>query len=147
MKSIIIFILIGISINYRPENAIAYARKYCHNYNTRYQFYPEDDKSGSFVSQCLVAGGLSFSQAKCYSIRQGIIYGVSNLQHCLQQIGWKKSYQITGDFKAGYPFFVSSSQAMIATKVTQSSITYCSHTPDRCDSQIKPRSSFIYYYP
>ena len=147
MKSIIIFILIGISINYIPSQAISYARRYCQNYNTRYDTYPEDEKAASFVSQCLVAGGINFWNTNCSSIRKGIIYGPYNLYNCLTKIGWKRSTKLTKEFKSGYPFFIGKNIPKIATYVSNISITYCSHAPDRCDAKIQPRSDFIYFYP
>ena len=145
MKVLLLCLMICFIYTYDTEKAIKYARKYCNIYNPHYYHYGTMGDCANFVSQCLVAGGEDFKG--CNGVNsQGTIEIVSYLEACLTFKGWKRSYGMNKDFKAGYPFFMHSQHAMIATSVRGNTLRFCAHTNDRCDSLITASSSYIYYY-
>ena len=70
---------------------------------------------------------------------------VSNLKSCLTKKGWKSKTGLPKGFKGGYPFFNGNQYAMIATGVSGSTVTYCSHFPDTC-GKTTSGSNYDYYY-
>lgn len=99
MKSsfLLLLILIQNIISYDPNKAIAYARQWAKSRNPNYHDYSgEGGDCANFVSQCLIAGG--FSTSSCYGNygQGGTIPYVPNLETCLVQKGWIKSYSIPG---------------------------------------------------
>ena len=144
MKYIFLLFLIELSLTYNPSAAILYARKYCNTYHPYYDYYQEGD-AAHFVSQCLVAGGLSFKGCNGLN-NKGFFYRVPDLASCLIKIGWKHTKGMTKQFKKGFPFFIGNYHVMIATEVNGNSVTYCAHTIDRCDYTMKADSTYIYYY-
>ena len=143
MKSLILFFLIGLSLSYNPEDAVSYARKYCKDYNSEYYHYDGVD-GPNFVSQCLKAGGQDFD--KCVGVdKKGAIPLLGNLKSCLIQKGWKtRANSIPKNFKPGYPF-IGPASAMIATKVTNTSITFCRHSADTCSGRTS-KDNYIFFY-
>ena len=144
MKLALLVILVGLAFSYNPSAAVNYALAHCRNYNPAYNSYPGADCS-NFVSQCLIAGGLSLSG--CYGLDAwGTLPWVDNLRNCLSQKGWRKSSTRPDSFRAGYPFFMNAYQhAMLATSVNGGSVSYAAHTNDRCgDASIS--SGVTYYY-
>ena len=146
MKKIILLFLIGFSITYDTAAAIRYARTYCKNYNSAYGRYPESPgEDVFFVSQCMIAGGLEFSDCSGASKERGCLTRVTDLKRCLQQKGWKHSTSRPASYKAGYPIFsIGYSHAMLSTSVGGNVIRYCSHKNDRCDASIS--DNIEYYY-
>ena len=143
MKSIILFLLIGLSISYNTLDAITYARKHCSSYNSAYENYQGSDNA-NFVSQCLIEGGQSLEG--CVGLdNKGSIINVADLKSCLTQKGWKSQKGFTNKFKAGYPFFTNNMDAMLATVVTGKDIIFCGHTVDRCDKQTSGEQ-YTYFY-
>ena len=131
MKAILLFLLIGLTLSYSTSDAIAYAKKYCGTYNSAYIKYNGKD-CANFVSQCMHAGGQSFSDCGGRD-GKGMIPGVSNLKACLKSKGWKSASTKPKGFKAGYPVFVKSySHAMLAVGFSGSDILVASHTNPRC---------------
>ena len=107
MKSLFIILLLSYlfqnTLSYNPKKAIAYAQKW---YNRRNPSYADYSGSGgdcaNFVSQCLIAGGLSFSGCEGTYGTGGTIPLVTNLEKCLVRKGWSKSSYIpSGGFPAG----------------------------------------------
>ena len=148
MKNIILLVLIGLSLTYTPSKAVEYARKYCKNYNKNYANYAnQGGDCANFVSQCMIAGGMSFKSCSVSWIDgHGCLPRVKDLKSCLTQKGWKHSTTRPSSFKAGYPIFLTSgSHAMLATGNYGSGVYFCGHTNDRCDSTIT--SGIEYYYP
>ena len=104
MKSLFLCLfLIHNTLSYNPQKAIDYARSW---YNRRNPIYTDYSDMGgdcaNFVSQCLIAGG--FSTSGCYGNwgTGSTIPVVTNLEQCLTDKGWKKSYSIpSGGFPAG----------------------------------------------
>ena len=146
MKSIIFILLLNFIFSYNPTSAIQYARKYCRKYNTEYKNYKDYGcDCSNFVSQCLMAGGLSLK--KCVGLdEKGSIPKTKNLKTCLTQLGWKSQVGVPKAFKAGYPFFWGDNHARIATAVNGKTITYCDHKcTDTCDGKITD-DTLIYYY-
>ena len=148
MKNIILLVLIGLaSLAYNPSKAVSYARKYCINHNYIYYNYAsQGGDCANFVSQCMIAGGMSFTNCKVSWIdSKGCLPRVADLKSCLQQKGWKHSTSRPKNFKAGYPIFLtSSSHAMLATGIYGSGVYFCAHDNDRCDATIN--SGIEYYY-
>ena len=95
MKYLLLFsiYLIGISISYRPSEAVAYARRWAYSRNPAYIGFddPDTDESASFISQCLIAGGFSTSECPGNNGKGNTFSDVPNLENCLVQKGWKKS--------------------------------------------------------
>ena len=146
MNIVFLFLFIELSLSYNLKAAIAYARKYCSNYNTIYnnQSMYGGNESANFVSQCLVAGGLDFKE--CVGKKdKGMIVSVSDLRACLDKKGWKKSVGVPKQFIGGYPFFQGNMHAMIATEVKGTIVTFCGHQNDRCEHNLN-QPSYIYYY-
>ena len=83
MKSFLFLVLIGLAISYNANAAVNYALKHCRNYNKAYNSYPGAD-CANFVSQCLIAGGLSLKG--CHGLDgKGTLPLVSNLRKCLSK--------------------------------------------------------------
>ena len=144
MKITLLLILVGLSFSYNPSAAVNYALKYCRDYNPSYNSYYGVD-CANFVSQCLIAGGLSLSG--CYGLdSRGTLPLVANLKNCLSQKGWRSSSTRPSNFKAGYPFFANAYEhAMLATSISGGYVYYAAHTNDRCgDSAMS--SGITYYY-
>ena len=138
MKGIIFFLLVGLTLTYDPSKGITYAKKYCKNYNKNYINYRnQGGDCANFVSQCLIAGGENLS---------GCGGTDKNLEACLSSKGWSHSKGINGSFKAGFPFFSPGTHAMIATSVSGSSLKFCAHTNDRCESSLTASSQYNFYY-
>ena len=143
MKSIILFLIIGLSFSYNANDAISYARKYCKSYNTYYASYPGLD-TANFVSQCLIAGGQTFDN--CLGLDdKGSISNIANLISCLIKKGWKYQEGFTKKFLPGYPFFLRNNDAMLATDVSGKNITFCGHSTDRCN-RTTSGDQYTYFY-
>ena len=144
MKTIILFLIIGLSLSYDPDKAVSYARQYCKKYNTDYKEYDFDGTN--FVSQCLIAGGQDFE--KCVGVdNKGSIYLLANLKACLIQKGWKtRANSIPNKFKPGYPF-IGASSVMIATDIKDDTITYCKHSSNTCDATTTDHRFIFFYLP
>ena len=147
MKFIISFLLFAFSITYKPNNAVAYARKYCWNYNPDYPNYPEylQHDNAHFVSQCLLEGGQNFDG--CPNVnRVGLFSSVNSLKNCLRQKGWKSSKTKPPSFKAGYPMIkLDLSSTIIVTEVKGNTTYYCSHLPDICDRKLDSKHYYYFY--
>ena len=147
MKSLIIFILLGLSLTYKPEDAVSYARTHCAVYSKSYSdLSKEGGDSANFVSQCLKAGGLDLSNCGVKTDKHGSIHKSADLKSCLTKKGWHSSTSLPSGFKGGYPMFrTSNSHALIATIVSGTTVYYCSHTDDHCDAILG--SGVTYFYP
>ena len=140
MKIIILLLLIGLSLTYDRSAAIKYARTLCSSYH-----YPEyEQTSASFVSQCMIAGGMNFNSCSIgWRDEHGGFPRATDLKSCLQQKGWKHSSSRPASFKAGYPIFSTQYEhAMLATAISGNSVRFA--TPDVCDRTIY--SGIEYYY-
>ena len=149
MRLLILYLLIGIvfSLSYNADKAIFYARKYCQHYNPQYDDLGRlGGDAAHFVSQCLIAGGLSL--AECDGLNyDGTILGAENLKRCLQRKGWTYSSEITDKFKPGYPFFNKfNNHVKLATAVNKKTITFCSHTRDYCEQNTIIDDSYYFYF-
>ena len=146
MKVILFSILIAFALSYNPSNAVAYALKYCKNYNNQYPNYRNmGGDCANFVSQCLIAGGMNFSG--CQNVKSsGVIAGVTSLKNCLLKKGWHLSTTKPSSFKAGYPMVKPDySHTIIATEIKSGTIYYSGHTNDVCNKQLG--YSVYYLYP
>ena len=147
MKIFTLCLLIGLSLSYNTTNAIHYARLNCIEHAGPYN--PDDyrikgQQCARYISQCLRAGGQDFNG--CSGIdSKGNFLKVVDLRRCLTLKGWKSKKGLPKQFKAGYPFFIENSHAMLATYLKGKNITFCSNSPDRCDYKTTDKS-FIYYY-
>ena len=140
MKIIILLLVIELSLTYDRSAAIKYARTYCQTYHI-----PEfEQTSASFVSQCMIAGGMDFSSCSVnWRDDHGGLPRVRDLKSCLLQKGWKYSSTRPASFKAGYPIFSTQyDQAMLATGISGNRVIFAS--PNVCDRTIS--SSIEYYY-
>ena len=148
MKTIILLFLIGLSFSYNPGEAVKYAKKYWQNYNPKYANYKNDGGDcANFVSQCMIAGGLSFSGCNVsWRDGHGCLPRVKDLKSCLTQKGWHHSTSKPAKFKAGYPIFSRShSHAMLATTVDGNTVKFAAHTTNYYDHKLS--ESVDYYYP
>ena len=50
MKAILISILLGLTFSYNREGAVAYALKYCNNYNPNYNKYSRRNEEMAILS-------------------------------------------------------------------------------------------------
>ena len=145
MKILLFFLFIGLSLTYSPTKAIGYAKQYCRSYNPKYLNYRNlGGDSANFVSQCLIAGGEKLTDCKGKDSK-GSIPVVKDLEECLQQKKWGVTQTVDRMFIAGYPFFIPSRRAFIATDISGNNIKYCSHTNDRCDATVAASKKFEYY--
>jgi hypothetical protein len=148
MKAIILLFLIGLTFSYDRSAAISYAKKYWQNYNPKYANYKDQGGDcANFVSQCMIAGGFSFSSCSVsWRDSHGCLPRVRDLKSCLEQKGWKHSSSKPAAFKAGYPMFAKShSHAMLATTVDGSTVKFAAHTTNYYDHKLS--ESVDYYYP
>ena len=134
-KKLVLFLICFIGVfSYSAKKAVAYANKYCDKRNKEYHDYSnEGGDCANFVSQCLIAGGLSLSE--CVHDKHGSVINVGKLESCLKNKGWhhKESSSIPKDFKAGGVITINDSgHAMIAVTKT----TFAAHTNDRCGAKI-----------
>ena len=87
--------LIGTSFSYNPSKAVAYAKQWAYSRNPKYYDYSNmGGDCANFVSQCLIAGGLSLSGCPGTYGQGGTIPLVSNLETCLVQKGWRRADQM-----------------------------------------------------
>ena len=135
MKAILICLLLGLSVSYKGDLAVAYAKKHCSKYNPAYNNYRKIDmtaESINFMSQCIHAGGQNFTGCEGLDDK-GMFKNIQDLKKCLQAKGWTK----TEIFAPGNPIFQRRyAYGMIATAVEDKAVKFCSHSPDRCHSQI-----------
>ena len=92
---LLILVLIGYSFSYNAQKAYNYAKRWALDRNPNYYDYSEEGGDcANFVSQCLIAGGLSLSD--CYGSDGvgGTVPYVPNLESCLLKKGWKSSSSI-----------------------------------------------------
>ena len=135
MKAILFLFLLGLTFSYNASGAVAYAHKYCNNYNPNYNKYSVLTQEGAnFVSQCMsIGGGLDFEGCEGRNT-EGMFKYIYDLKRCLILKGWKR----TSFPQKGSPmFFIPITHVMFVTddKVIDNRVTYCSHTPDRCDAK------------
>ena len=143
MKVALFLVLVGLALSYNPSAAVNYAKAHCKSYNYNYNTYPGAD-CANFVSQCLIAGGLSLSGCDGLDNKGAIPY-VPNLINCIKKKGWSGHGSRPSCFKAGYPFFMNAYQhAMLALSISGNSVYYAGHTRDRCGEI--PISSGVTYY-
>ena len=149
MKAILICLILGLTLSYDPQAAIAYADTYCRNYNPRYNNYPEYIRGNAahFISECLRAGGLDFSG--CANLnKEGMIPDYVSLQNCLvYKYGWKKYTTRPPNYKPGYPTFLKyGPNAFLVVGIQGDNLYIDSHTPDRCHIAMD-ETILVYYYP
>ena len=149
MKIIILSLLLFFTISYKRERAVEYARKYCKTYNPAYINYSKMiGDSTNFVSQCLIAGGLSFDGCAGRDVR-GSIPVIANLKTCLSKKGWKNTNGLNNNFKDGYPFFYKKNWSYIATAVIGKKLKACTHDYEiPCDVIVNETevNNFQYFY-
>jgi hypothetical protein len=143
-KKLVLFLICFIGVfSYSAKKAVAYANKYCDKRNKEYHDYSnEGGDCANFVSQCLIAGGLSLSE--CVHDKHGSVINVGKLESCLKNKGWhhKESSSIPDGFKAGGVITINNGgHAMIAVTKT----TFAAHTNDRCGAKI-PNSKNKYFW-
>ena len=143
-KKLVLFLICFIGVfSYSAKKAVAYANKYCDKRNKEYHDYSnEGGDCANFVSQCLIAGGLSLSE--CVHDKHGSVINVGKLESCLKNKGWhhKESSSIPDGFKAGGVITINDGgHAMIAVTKT----TFAAHTNDRCGAKI-PNSKNKYFW-
>ena len=114
--------------DYIREDAIEYAKKYCDHYNDDYSYLSNKDTEPiNFVSQCLFAGGQSFSGCRGKNM-YGMIYIYNDLTTCLYKKGWKFSETKNDKIKEGYPALIKGSRKLvIITGFKDNKVIYCGH--------------------
>ena len=143
-KKLVLFLICFIGVfSYSAKKAVAYVNKYCDKRNKEYHDYSnEGGDCANFVSQCLIAGGLSLSE--CVHDKHGSAINVGKLESCLKNKGWhhKESSSIPDGFKAGGVITINNGgHAMIAVTKT----TFAAHTNDRCGAKI-PNTKNKYFW-
>ena len=145
MKIYLIFFLLKVFFSFNTSDVIEYARTWCQNMNPEFNT-DEIWEIGNFASQCLYAGGQSFSGCKGKD-NKGMIPDIDNLVECLtKKKGWKASLSKTSSFKPGY-FVIRKGHTspLIVTGINGNNLTYCRHKDFKCD-EIIDADDVIYYY-
>ena len=152
MKAIFILLLFNLVISYNNQKAAAYAKRYCRNFNPKYNSYAHKGPNcdcANFVSQCLKEGGFDFSGCSTRD-ELGMVYSSTALRSCLDKKGWKKTKTPTRSFKEGYPIFNYDDpilHAMIASSVYGKEILFCDHKiVGRCNLPLQDTSNKFEYY-
>ena len=146
MKTVLICLLFGLALSYNAQLALLYAQNYCNKYNPNYNDYHKMDgnkEAFNFISQCLKEGGVDFTGCEGLDDK-GMITDAYLLQKCLLSKGWKKS----AIFAPGYPIFsLRYSARGIIISVSEKSVRFCAHGPNRCNSQIMKKLAETYAPP
>ena len=108
LQILITLSLITFSLTYDRAKAVEYAYQYYKNINHRcgsgrtacspYGYYGNENckyakhngDCANFVSQCVIAGGVSL-KSKCKVSRCDVILGAKSLGVCLHKLGWKRA--------------------------------------------------------
>ena len=135
------------NLDYIPQDAINYAKTYCKKYNPNYKEYELDEfEEANFISQCLFAGGQSFSGCKTRD-EHGMVFKYNDLQDCLKSKGWVDSRTRDSRFKLGYPIFKAYDRyPLLAVGLRGNKILYAAHRVDECEHEINDED-LIFYYP
>ena len=146
MKLFILFLIFQIIFPYHPSDAVKYAKKYGEVNNPKYITYDlQENEDVNFVSQCLFAGGESFSGCRGKD-RKGMIYNYNDLLECLRNKGWTESRERNSTFKAGYPVLLYKDRhPMIAIDFEGDKTVYCAHRNNEC-FQTKNNDELIFLY-
>ena len=146
MKLFILFLIFQIIFPYQPSDAVKYAKKYGEVNNPKYINYKEkENEDVNFVSQCLFAGGESFSGCRGKD-RKGMIYNYNDLLECLRIKGWTESRERNSTFKAGYPVLLYKDRhPMIAIDFEGDKTVYCGHRNNEC-FQTRNNDDLIFLY-
>ena len=131
--------------DYIREDAIEYAQKYCDHYNEDYGYMTDKDfEPINFVSQCLFAGGQSFSGCRGKN-KHGMIYIYNDLIECLDKKGWKFSDTKTDKIKEGYPALIKGERIfVIITGFKNNKVINCAHYKDK--KKEIDQDKLVYYY-
>ena len=137
MKKILIFFLLGLIFSYDGTSAATYAQKYCNNYNPNYNKYESKTAENiNFISQCIsIGGGQDFEGCEGRDDK-GMFTKGSDLKNCLISKGWKTA--ITSKKGSIAFMIIDNNDVKIITSDKADIIgrvTFCSHTPDRCDAK------------
>ena len=146
MKLFILLLIFQIIFPYQPSDAVKYAKKYGEVNNPKYITYDlQENEDVNFVSQCLFAGGESFSGCRGKD-RKGMIYNYNDLLECLRIKGWTESRERNSTFKAGYPVLLYKDRhPMIAIDFEGDKTVYCAHRNNEC-FQTKNNDELIFLY-
>ena len=146
MKLFILLLIFQIIFPYQPSDAVKYAKKYGEVNNPKYITYDlQENEDVNFVSQCLFAGGESFSGCRGKD-RKGMIYNYNDLLECLRNKGWTESRERNSTFKAGYPVLLYKDRhPMIAIDFEGDKTVYCAHRNNEC-FQTKNNDELIFLY-
>ena len=146
MKLFILFLIFQFIFSYQPSDAVKYAKKYGEINNPKYITYDErENEDVNFVSQCLFAGGESFSGCRGKD-RKGMIFYYNDLLECLRSKGWEERKTKDSDFKAGYPVLLFKDRhPMIAIGFEGDKTLYCGHRNNECN-QTKKDEELIFLY-
>ena len=149
MKLFIICLLLKKFISLYTSEVVEYARTWCNKMNPEYNNYGERafKETGNFASQCLYAGGQSFSGCKGKD-NKGMIPDINDLMLCLtEKKGWIYDYKMPPSFKPGYLVVGKGlTSPLIVTDIKDNNIFYCRHNYYKCD-EIIDANSVNYYYP
>ena len=148
MKISLIFFLFKLYFSFNTSDVIEYARTWCDKMNPEFNIYGAEavKEIGNFASQCLYAGGQSFSGCKGKD-NKGMIPDIDYLIECLiNKKGWKSSTSKISSFKPGY-FVIRKgyTSPLIVTGINGNNITYCRHNDFKCD-EIIDADDVVYYY-
>ena len=146
MKLFILLLIFQIIFPYQPSDAVKYAKKYGEVNNPKYITYDlQENEDVNFVSQCLFAGGESFSGCRGKD-RKGMIYNYNDLLECLRIKGWTESRERNSTFKAGYPVLLYKDRhPMIAIDFEGDKTVYCGHRNNEC-FQTRNNDDLIFLY-
>ena len=144
---ILIFsLLLIITYSYNPKDAIKYAKKYYKDYNPNYGKYVDNIvERNNFISQCLFAGGFSFSGCRGKD-RYGMVPSYNDIVDCLDKKNWKYSKDKNPNFKLGNLIAKFDSRELyIPIDIKDNKIIYCTHATNSCSEEINI-SDVVFYY-
>ena len=131
--------------DYIREDAIEYAQKYCDKPNDDYSYIDNNDAEPiNFVSQCLFAGGQSFSGCGGKNM-YGMIYTYNDLTTCLYKKGWKFSETKNDKIKEGYLALKRGSRKLvIITGFKNDKVIVCGHK--KICNEERNQDNLAYFY-
>ena len=135
MKTLFLLLLLlqNILSGYSPSKAIAYAQQWAHSRNPNYHDYSDEGGDcANFVSQCLIAGGLSFSGCEGTYGQGGTIPWVPNIEKCLIKKGWTKyTYMPSAGIPKGSVIIFNGDQHTVLCVQGGTSPLVAGHTTDQ----------------
>ena len=133
------------SIDYIAEDAVKYAEIWYNDRNPKFNSYDDESiEQVNFVSQCLFAGGQTFSGCQGKD-NKGMFGNRNSLKSCLENKNWIYSETKKKNVRAGYPIFnKKDSTPFILVGLEGNNVKYYRHKPNEYKSG--DENDFDFYY-